>query len=188
MAEWLKAAVLKRRSGPFCKLNKINEILLPVKGWIAFLLLAATLPAQNVPVISPGGILNAASYNLASTSVAPGSIATIFGTNLSNGTVCVTPCGPSFDKSGVPARNSHTHHELLDNEGNTGLLFALDPIKASPDRGPRQEDVGRIGDPVASKSSGPPRSIVPATALVPVEAESALRAILGLRNDPKMTR
>ena len=71
------------------------------QGWIAFLLLAVTLSAQNVPVISPGGILNAAGYNLASTSVAPGSIATIFGTGLSNGTVCVTPCGPSFDKSGV---------------------------------------------------------------------------------------
>ena len=71
------------------------------QGWIAFLLLAVTLSAQNVPVISPGGILNAAGYNLASTSVAPGSIATIFGTNLSNGTVCVTPCGPSFDKNGV---------------------------------------------------------------------------------------
>ena len=69
--------------------------------WIVFPLLAVTLPAQNVPIISPGGILNAAGYNLASTSVAPGSIATIFGTNLSNGSVCVTPCGPSFDKNGV---------------------------------------------------------------------------------------
>src|SRR5262249_2228981 len=42
-----------------------------------------------------------ASYNLASTSVAPGSIATIFGSNLSNGTVCVAPCGPTFDGNGV---------------------------------------------------------------------------------------
>lgn len=69
--------------------------------WLVFPLLAVTLAAQSVPVVNPGGIINAASYNLASTAVAPGSIATIFGSNLSNGTVCVTPCGPSFDKSGV---------------------------------------------------------------------------------------
>ena len=52
-------------------------------------------------MIFENGIVNAASYNIASTSVAPGSIATIFGSNLSNGTVCVTPCGPTFDKNGV---------------------------------------------------------------------------------------
>ncbi len=69
--------------------------------WIAFPLIAVTLSAQNGPVISPGGIVNAASYNLTSTSVAPGSIATIFGANLSSGTLCFTPCGPSFDKNGV---------------------------------------------------------------------------------------
>jgi uncharacterized protein (TIGR03437 family) len=66
-----------------------------------FLLLSAHLAAQNVPVVNTGGILNAASYNLASTSVAPGSIATLFGTGLSDGTVCVTPRGPTFDKNGV---------------------------------------------------------------------------------------
>lgn len=71
-----------------------------LKGLLYFLL-ATPLLAQNAPVINPGGILNAASYNIASTAVAPGSIATIFGSNLSNGTVCVTPCGPTFNSSGV---------------------------------------------------------------------------------------
>jgi uncharacterized protein (TIGR03437 family) len=67
--------------------------------WIVFLLLAAPLSAQNVPIINPGGVVNAA--NTTSQPVAPGSIASIFGTNLSDGTICVSPCGPSFDQNGV---------------------------------------------------------------------------------------
>lgn len=65
------------------------------------LLTRAALAVGGSPVINPGGILNAASYNLVSTAVAPGSIATIFGSNLSNGTTCYAPCGPKFDKNGV---------------------------------------------------------------------------------------
>ena len=59
------------------------------QGWIALLLLAVTLSAQNVPIINPGGIVNAA--NITSQPVAPGSIASILGTNLSDGTICVSP-------------------------------------------------------------------------------------------------
>ena len=69
-------------------------------------LVSGSLPNQlqaqgTTPTINSGGIVNVASYALTSTSVAPGSIAAIFGSNLSNGTACVGPlCGPSFDSNG----------------------------------------------------------------------------------------
>jgi uncharacterized protein (TIGR03437 family) len=53
------------------------------------------------PAVNSGGVVNGAGFNLTSSSLAPGSIAAIFGSNLSDGTVCVPPnCGPSFDASG----------------------------------------------------------------------------------------
>ncbi|MEO5926303.1 MAG: CHRD domain-containing protein [Bryobacteraceae bacterium] len=42
------------------------------------------------PAISTGAVLNNASYNLAGTSVAPGSIAAIFGTDMTNGGICLS--------------------------------------------------------------------------------------------------
>ena len=65
------------------------------------LLWPASSVASDAPVINPGGVVNAASYNIASPAVAPGSIATIFGTNLSNGSTCFGTCGPMFDENGV---------------------------------------------------------------------------------------
>ena len=53
------------------------------------------------PTLSPNSIVNGASFTLTSSSLAPGSIAAIFGSNLTDGTVCVPPnCGPSFDSNG----------------------------------------------------------------------------------------
>jgi uncharacterized protein (TIGR03437 family) len=52
------------------------------------------------PQINAGGVVNNASYGLAS-SVAPGSIAALFGTNLTNGTSCLPPaCNPAFGSNG----------------------------------------------------------------------------------------
>ena len=52
------------------------------------------------PQINAGGVVNNASYGLAS-SVAPGSIAALFGTNLTNGTSCLPPaCNPAFGSDG----------------------------------------------------------------------------------------
>jgi len=49
------------------------------------------------PQINAGGAVNNASYNLQSSSVAPGSIAALFGANLTNGTSCLPPaCSPTF--------------------------------------------------------------------------------------------
>ncbi len=57
--------------------------------------------AAPLPLISTGGIVNNASYNQASASLAPGSIAAIFGTNLTNGTSCLPPsCNPQFGGDG----------------------------------------------------------------------------------------
>jgi uncharacterized protein (TIGR03437 family) len=64
--------------------------------YIANLALVTTFPQVNA-----GGIVNNASYNLQSSSVAPGSIAALFGTNLTNGTSCVQPsCNPAFGSDG----------------------------------------------------------------------------------------
>jgi uncharacterized protein (TIGR03437 family) len=54
----------------------------------------------SAPQINAGGVVNNASYGLAS-SVAPGSIAALFGTNLTNGTSCLPPaCNPAFGSDG----------------------------------------------------------------------------------------
>lgn len=53
------------------------------------------------PQISANGIKNNASYDRAATSVAPGSIVAIFGSNLTNGQSCVPPtCNPQFGSNG----------------------------------------------------------------------------------------
>ena len=64
--------------------------------------IAVTLSiAPPPPQISTGGVQNNASYNRANLALAPGSIAAIFGSNLTNGTSCLPPvCGPAFDTSG----------------------------------------------------------------------------------------
>ena len=49
------------------------------------------------PQINAGGVVNNASYTLQSSSVAPGSIAALFGANLTDGTSCLPPsCNPTF--------------------------------------------------------------------------------------------
>jgi len=55
-------------------------------------------PAPAKALINSGAILNNASYNLAGTSVAPGSIAAIFGTGLTNGALCLSTdgCSPRY--------------------------------------------------------------------------------------------
>ncbi len=59
------------------------------------------IPSGVVPQIGSGGIVNNASYGLISSSVAPGSIAAIFGNNLTDGTSCVAPsCNPTFGSNG----------------------------------------------------------------------------------------
>jgi len=60
--------------------------------YIANLALVTTFPQINA-----GGVVNNASYTLESSSVAPGSIAALFGTNLTDGTSCLPPsCNPTF--------------------------------------------------------------------------------------------
>jgi uncharacterized protein (TIGR03437 family) len=57
----------------------------------------------TTPQINAGGIVNNASYNLGSdgSSVAPGSIAAIFGSNLTDGSSCLPPtCNPAFGSNG----------------------------------------------------------------------------------------
>lgn len=52
--------------------------------------------------INDGGIVNAASYNLATAAAAPGEIVTIFGTNLTDGRFCMPPsCHPAFGSNGL---------------------------------------------------------------------------------------
>lgn len=53
------------------------------------------------PSVSSGGVVNNASYNGASLSVAPGIIAAVFGSNLTDGSSCVAPsCNPTFQSDG----------------------------------------------------------------------------------------
>ena len=53
---------------------------------------------SSLPALNYGGIVNNASYDLAGTSVAPGGIAAVFGTNLTDGSSCVPPsCNPVFE-------------------------------------------------------------------------------------------
>jgi uncharacterized protein (TIGR03437 family) len=64
--------------------------------YIVNLTLVTTFPQVNA-----GGIVNNASYTLQSSSVAPGSIAAVFGADLTDGTSCVQPtCNPAFGSDG----------------------------------------------------------------------------------------
>jgi uncharacterized protein (TIGR03437 family) len=55
----------------------------------------------KIPQIGSGGIVNNASYNLGSSAVAPGEIAAIFGTSLTDGTSCLPPsCNPVLGSNG----------------------------------------------------------------------------------------
>jgi uncharacterized protein (TIGR03437 family) len=70
----------------------------PIGAGAVWVFAVNTVP--TAPQINAGGIVNNASYGLAS-SVAPGSIAALFGTNLTNGTSCLPPaCNPAFGSDG----------------------------------------------------------------------------------------
>jgi uncharacterized protein (TIGR03437 family) len=59
--------------------------------------------AGTIPQVNTGGIVNNASYNLGpdASSVVPGSIAAIFGSNLTDGSSCLPPnCNPTFGSNG----------------------------------------------------------------------------------------
>lgn len=57
-----------------------------------------TVSPQTVPTINTGGIVNNASYTLASPNAAPGTIVAIFGSYLTDGSSCLPPeCNPAFD-------------------------------------------------------------------------------------------
>jgi uncharacterized protein (TIGR03118 family) len=58
----------------------------------------STTAAAPAPDVKAGAIVNTASFTLASPNVAPGTIAAIFGNNLTDGTSCVPDtCFPTFD-------------------------------------------------------------------------------------------
>jgi len=53
------------------------------------------------PSVSSGGVVNNASYTRASLRMAPGIIAAVFGSNLTDGSSCVAPsCNPAFQSDG----------------------------------------------------------------------------------------
>ena len=84
--------LLANPSGFYINIHTTTNGSGAVRGQLA----AAGLKA---PTVSSGGILNNASYNLAGTTVAPGSIAAVFGTDLTNGGVCIYTqgCNPRFE-------------------------------------------------------------------------------------------
>lgn len=58
-------------------------------------------PPSAGPSVSPGGVMNNASYNLVTPAVPPGAIAAIFGSRLTDGTSCLPPsCNPTFGSNG----------------------------------------------------------------------------------------
>ena len=65
-----------------------------------------TYTVNQAPVpamVNPNGIVNNASYTIAGNTVSPGSIAAIFGTNLTDGRTCLpsSNCFPTFGDSGL---------------------------------------------------------------------------------------
>jgi len=84
--------LLANPSGFYINLHTTTNAGGAVRGQLG----AASL---NAPAVLTGGVLNNASYNLAGTTVAPGSIAAVFGSDMTNGAVCLYTqgCNPRFD-------------------------------------------------------------------------------------------
>jgi uncharacterized protein (TIGR03437 family) len=60
-----------------------------------------TFAINILPVLSPGGTVNGATFGAGSNAVAPGTIVAIFGTDLTDGTSCIAPsCNPTFGSNG----------------------------------------------------------------------------------------
>ncbi|MFM2124048.1 MAG: hypothetical protein RL328_499, partial [Acidobacteriota bacterium] len=64
--------------------------------------------APAPPAINRGGVLNNASYNLSSTTVAPGSIVAVYGTNLTTGATCLSTQGCNATVQGGKVSGSMT--------------------------------------------------------------------------------
>ena len=60
-----------------------------------------TFAINILPVLSPGGTVNGATFGAGSDAVSPGTIVAIFGTDLTDGTSCLAPsCNPTFGSNG----------------------------------------------------------------------------------------
>src|SRR5258706_400397 len=65
-----------------------------------YLFVVSNLFAQT-PIVPPNSVVNNASYTLGTNPLAPGSIAAVFGSNLTDGTSCLPPsCNPNFGMDG----------------------------------------------------------------------------------------
>jgi uncharacterized protein (TIGR03118 family) len=75
-----------------------------IQGHGLFGNISAAVNVGAPPAVNLSGTVNNASYAPGTSALAPGTVAAIFGTNLTDGTSCAPPtCGPTFD-NGTPPR------------------------------------------------------------------------------------
>jgi uncharacterized protein (TIGR03437 family) len=92
-------------------------------GPIGMIVLSPFAKVNYSNSINDGGIVNNASYNLVSTAVAQGSIAALFGTNLTDGRSCLPPrCGPAYSAQGLSTSLNGT--TVLVNGAPAPLFYA----------------------------------------------------------------
>ena len=85
-----------------------------------FAAISVTTATSATPAVKDGGLVNAASYG----DVAPGAIASLFGTNLTDGTSCLPPtCGPTVDNLGR-LRTNMAGAQVSINNTPVPVLFA----------------------------------------------------------------
>ena len=81
------------------------------------------IPKSTAVSINNGGIVNNASYGATAAALAPGSIAALFGTNLTDGSTCVPPgCGPTYSSQGLSTTLNGTTVRV--NGAATPLFYA----------------------------------------------------------------
>jgi len=102
-------AMNRRRVNSSMKAQVVGKVIrnpkMKLAHWVHLIFsLARYLSAQvsGPPILNPQGIVNNASYAPGSNALAPGSIAAVFGANLTDGTSCVhaSGCDQTFDSTG----------------------------------------------------------------------------------------
>jgi uncharacterized protein (TIGR03118 family) len=96
----------------------------PIQSHGLFGVISVAVNVTAAPAVPDNSVVNNASYIAGTNALAPGSIAAIFGSNLTDGTTCVAPsCSPTFDNN-KRLRTSMAGTQVLINGSPVPIFYA----------------------------------------------------------------